>query len=143
MVSACLLGENCKYNGGNNQNPALIEILSGHMVIPVCPEMMGGLPAPRSPAEIVNGTVMNREGVSVDRAFRLGAERALELAKREQPELIVLQPRSPSCGVNEIYDGTFSSRLIPGQGVFADLAMKAGFDVMDIDEAIRYGAFFK
>ena len=94
--------------------------------------MMGGLPAPRSPAEIVNGTVMNREGVSVDRAFRLGAERALELAKREQPDLIVLQPRSPSCGVNEIYDGTFSSTLIPGQGVFAELLKKNNIKAIDV-----------
>ena len=70
MVSACLLGENCKYNGGNNRNPELLRLLSGHTVIPVCPEVLGGLPTPRIPAEIVNGTVMNREGSSVDAEFR-------------------------------------------------------------------------
>ena len=74
MVSACLLGENCKYNGGNNKNEELLRLLSGHTVIPVCPEVLGGLPVPRGPAEIVNGEVMTREGVSVDSAFRLGAE---------------------------------------------------------------------
>ena len=70
MVSACLLGENCKYNGGNNRNEELVRLLSGHTVIPVCPEVLGGLPVPRVPAEIVNGCVTNREGVSVDEAFR-------------------------------------------------------------------------
>lgn len=140
MVSACLLGENCKYNGGSNQNPELIQALSGQTVIAVCPEVMGGLPTPRTPAEICEGVVVNREGVSVDEAFRLGAKRALELAEREQPDMIILQPRSPSCGVNEIYDGTFSGRLIPGQGVFADLAIQAGFRVLDVDEALQQAA---
>lgn len=137
MVSACLLGENCKYSGGNNHNQKLIQSLSGHTVIPVCPEMLGGLPTPRAPAEIIDGVVMNCKGASVDEAFRLGAERALELAKREHPDMIILQPRSPSCGVNEIYDGTFSGKLIPGHGIFAYLAIHAGYDVMDVDEALE------
>lgn len=132
MVSACLLGENCKYNGGNNLRPELLRLLSGHTVIPVCPEVLGGLPTPRVPAEIVAGTVLNREGVSVDDAFRRGAEAALAIAKREKPDLIILQFRSPSCGVKEVYDGTFSGRLIPGRGIFAALAQAAGFRVMDI-----------
>lgn len=136
MVSACLLGENCKYNGGNNHNPELVQALSGHAVIPVCPEMLGGLPAPRTPAEIHEGAVVNRDGVSVDQAFRLGAKRALALAERERPDLIILQPRSPSCGVREIYDGTFSGKLIPGKGVFAELAIDAGYRVMDVSEAL-------
>ena len=80
MVSACLLGENCKYNGGNNRNPELLHLLSGHEVIPVCPEVLGGLSTPRVPAEIVNGVVINREGVSADEAFRQGAKKALEIA---------------------------------------------------------------
>ena len=83
MVSACLLGENCKYSGGNNLSPDLLRLLAGHTVIPVCPEVLGGLPIPRIPAEIVNGIVINREGVSVDGPFRLGASRALELARQE------------------------------------------------------------
>ena len=135
MVSACLLGENCKYNGGNNLRPELLRLLSGHSVIPVCPEVLGGLPVPRVPAEIVNGTVMNREGDCVDAAFRLGAEKALELAKQEQPDLIILQSRSPSCGVKQVYDGTFSGTLIPGEGVFAQLARQAGFQVADAEDA--------
>ena len=134
LVSACLLGDNCKYNGGNNRNEALLSLLSGHTVIPVCPEVLGGLPTPRTPAEIVNGTVTNRNGESVDEAFRKGAEEALKLAKQEQPDLIILQSRSPSCGVKQIYDGTFTGTLIPGQGIFAELAQKAGFRVVDVED---------
>ena len=134
VVSACLLGENCKYNGGNNRNEALIRMLSGHSVIPVCPELLGGLPVPRIPAEIVDGAAVRRDGVSVDDAFRRGAERALEIAKKEQPNLIILQSRSPSCGVKQIYDGTFSGTLIPGQGIFAKMASEAGFRVADAED---------
>ena len=137
MVSACLLGEHCKYNGGNNRNEKLLQLLSGHTVIPVCPEMLGGLPAPRLPAEIVNGCVTNREGISVDEAFRQGAEKALEIAWRERPDMIVLQSRSPSCGVKQIYDGIFSGTLVPGRGIFAEAAHKAGFRLMDADELLE------
>ena len=106
----------------------------GWREVPVCPEVLGGLPVPRPSAEIVNGTVMNVAGENVDAAFRLGAEKGLELAKREKPDLIVLQSRSPSCGVKQIYDGTFSGRKIPGQGLFAAAAAKAGFRVIDIED---------
>ena len=134
MVSACLLGENVKYNGGNNKNEMLLRLLSDHTIIPVCPEVLGGLSVPRTPAEIVNGEVINRNGESVDEAFRNGAEKALEIAKQEKPDLIILQSRSPSCGVKQVYDGTFSGTLIPGQGVFAKMAQEAGFKVMDIED---------
>ena len=134
MVSACLLGENCKYNGGNNRSPELLHLLSGHEVVPVCPEVLGGLPTPRAPAEIVNGVVINREGVSVDDAFRLGAKKAIEMARQEKPDLIILQSRSPSCGVKEIYDGTFSGKLVPGHGIFAEMALQAGFRVIDAED---------
>ena len=140
MVSACLLGDNCKYNGGNNRNEELLRLLSGHTVIPVCPEVLGGLPTPRVPAEFLNGCVTNREGVSVDGAFRKGAEKALEIAGREQPDLIVLQSRSPSCGAKQIYDGTFSGTLIPGQGIFAEMAHRAGFRVKDVEDILAEGA---
>lgn len=134
MVSACLLGENCKYSGGNNRNEKVLRYIEGHEVIPVCPEVMGGLPTPRSPAEIAGGMVMNKDGVNVDRQFRLGAEKALEIARREQIDLAVLQSRSPSCGVKEIYDGTFSGTRIPGQGIAAGLLAENGFRVMDAEE---------
>ena len=134
MVSACLLGENCKYSGGNNRHEKVLAFLNGHEVIPVCPEVMGGLPTPRPPAEIVCGTVINRDGVNVDKEYRRGAERALEIAQREQIDLAILQSRSPSCGVKEIYDGTFSGARSPGQGVTARLLSENGFAVMDAEE---------
>ena len=134
MVSACLLGENCKYDGGNNRNEALLEKLAGHEIIPICPEVAGGLPVPRIPVEIVNGRAVNRNGEGVDDAFRKGAEKTLEIAEREKPDLIILQSRSPSCGVNEIYDGTFTGKKIPGHGIFADMAISAGYNVIDAED---------
>lgn len=134
MVSACLTGENCKYNGGNNRNDKVMELYDGNEIIPVCPERMGGLPTPRLPSEIQNGVVMNRAGISVDREYRLGAERCLEIAEQEQPDRIILQPRSPSCGVKQRYDGTFSGRLIDGLGVTAQLLMEHGFRVIDVED---------
>lgn len=134
MVSACLLGENCKYSGGNNRNEKVLAYVQGHEVIPVCPEVMGGLPTPRVPAEIVCGVVINRAGVNIDREYRLGAQKALEIAKEKQIDLAVLQSRSPSCGTKEIYDGTFSGKRIPGQGVTAKLLGDNGFAVMDAEE---------
>lgn len=134
MVSACLLGENCKYNGGNNYSEKVAAYIQGHEVIPVCPEVMGGLPIPRIPAEIVNGIVTNREGRSVDTEFRRGAQIALGIAKKEQPDVIIMQSRSPSCGSKEIYDGSFSKRRIKGQGIFAAEVMAEGFSVIDVED---------
>ena len=134
MLSACLAGEMCKYSGGNNRNEKAVALFEGNEIVKICPEVMGGLPTPRSPAEIRNGVVVNREGKSVDREFRLGAERALEIARREKPDLIVLQSRSPSCGVKQRYDGTFTGTLTDGPGVTAELLMKHGFRVVDIED---------
>ena len=134
LVSACLLGENCKYNGGNNYSEKVAEFTKGHRVISVCPECLGGLPTPRVPAEIVNGVVTNREGQNVDAEFRKGAEIALNIAKEETIDVAVLQSRSPSCGVKQIYDGTFSKRVIDGQGVFAEMLQKHGFQLIDIED---------
>ena len=134
LVSACLLGENCKYNGKNNYSERVVKYLEGHEVIPVCPEVLGGLPTPRDPSEIVNGEVINWKGVNVDRQFREGAEEALLIAEENGIDLAVLQSRSPSCGVRQIYDGSFTGKLIPGQGIFAQLLEKSGFRVMDCEE---------
>ena len=134
LVSACLLGENCKYNGKNNYSERVAAYVAGHEVIPVCPEVLGGLPIPRDPAEIVEGVVTNCKGVSVDRQFRKGAEEALRIAEENGIDLAILQSRSPSCGVSRIYDGTFTGRLIPGQGIFAGLLQQHGYRVMDCEE---------
>ena len=134
MVSACLAGENCKYNGGNNRNEKVLQLMQNNEVITICPEQMGGLPTPRIPAEIRNGLVTARDGRIVDSEFRAGAEKCLEIARQEQPDLIVLQSRSPSCGVKQRYDGTFTGTLVKGAGVTAQLLMENGFRVIDVED---------
>lgn len=134
MVSACLLGENVKYSGGNNRHEKVLRYVEGHEVIPVCPEVMGGLPIPRAPGEIVDGVVRNEDGTSVDFEYRSGAANALEIAEKEGIGLAILQSRSPSCGVNQIYDGTFTGCKIKGSGVFAQLLKDNGFKVLDAED---------
>ena len=133
-VSACLLGENCKYNGGNNESKKLKDYVKGHTVVAICPEVMGGLPTPRDPAEIAGGVVRQKSGHSVDAEFRVGARAALKKLKDAGAELAILQSRSPSCGVNEIYDGTFTGRLVKGKGVFAAMLEKEGIWAVDVED---------
>ena len=134
MVSACLAGENCKYNGGNNRNGKVLRLMDANEVLTVCPEQMGGLPTPRVPSEIRDGVVTAKDGRNVDAQFRAGAAKCLEIAKREQPDLIVLQSRSPSCGVKQRYDGTFSGKLVDRAGVTAQLLMDNGFRCIDVED---------
>ena len=134
MVSACLAGENCKYNGGNNRNRKVVRLMEENDVITVCPEQMGGLLTPRVPSEIKDGVVTARDGRIVDMEFRAGAAKCLEIARREQPDLIVLQSRSPSCGVKQRYDGTFTGTLADGAGVTAQLLMENGFRCVDVED---------
>lgn len=134
VVSACLLGENCKYSGGNNRNERVLQYLQGHEVIPVCPEVMGGLPIPRAPAEIVDGIVRTEAGKSVDDEFRKGAQMALQAAVSGGAEVAILQSRSPSCGPKEIYDGTFSKTKVLGKGIFAQMLCDTGIQVIDVED---------
>ena len=136
MVSACLLGQKCKYNGGDNYDGRTAASFLGHELVAVCPELAGGLTVPRRPCEIVNGTVVNDRGENVDEAFRKGAEICLKIAVEEKIDMAVLQPRSPSCGARQIYDGSFTGRLIAGSGVFAGLLMEHGFKVVDAEEFV-------
>ena len=96
LVSACLLGENCKYSGGNNYNQAVCDFARGHQVVPVCPEVLGGLPTPRCPAEIVQGVVTNKEGINVDREFRAGQRKPLPLQKKMGWSLPSCNPAAPA-----------------------------------------------
>jgi len=140
LISACLCGINCKYDGGNNLHPYFREMLQRKEVIPVCPEQMGGLSTPRSPSEIYDGTgedvlkgcrrVINREGLDVTECFLRGAYKTLDIARRAGAECAILKSRSPSCGVGQIYDGSFRSRLKSGDGVTAALLKNNGIKVI-------------
>lgn len=143
MVSACLLGSCCKYNGGNNDCPELKEMLAEHELLPFCPEQMGGLPTPRVPSEIVGNRVLNAEGENVTTQFHIGALSAVAMAKEIKPDLIITQPRSPSCGAKQIYDGSFSKRLIPGQGIAVALLREYGFTVMDAEDFLEAGRKYR
>ena len=126
LVSACLLGENCKYSGGNNLAVGLAEALNAAemTIVPICPECMGGLPTPRVPAERLGEGVVNKIGEDVTEQFMKGAETALKIAKEYGCKYAVLKKNSPSCGCGTIYDGTFTGTLVEGDGVTAELLKK-------------------
>ena len=134
LVSACLLGRNCKYNGGNNFNEELVKLLESYEILPVCPEVLGGLSTPRKPAEIVNGVVRTKDGESYDQQFRKGASQVVDMIKNEKIAFAVLQSRSPSCGVRQVYDGTFTKRLIEGKGILAKELDCLGIRLIDSEE---------
>ena len=131
LVSACLLGVACKYSGGDNACPALLSAMknSGHTFIPVCPEVYGGLPTPRPPAERRGNTVLTENGDDVTAQYRRGAEVALQLAQLTGCTAAILKAKSPSCGRGVIYDGTFTHRKVPGDGVTAALLAAHGICV--------------
>lgn len=130
MVSACLLGRNCKYNGGNNLNEKVVAFLQGHEVIPVCPEEILGVP--RVPMEIVNGVLVNKEGTVVDEPIRRAVAAIVE--ENQDVELAILKSRSPTCGVKQVYDGTFSGKLVDGMGTLAQALQKKGIRVLDVED---------
>ena len=129
MVSSCLLGNNVKYNGKNNYAADIEKIKNKYNIIVVCPEVMGGLPIPRIPSEILNDRVVNKEGVDVTNNFYAGANIALELVKKYNIKKALLKEGSPSCGSNYIYDGTFSGTKVEGQGITAKELSKLGVKI--------------
>ena len=134
VVSACLLGENCKYNGGNNLCPGVLEYVRGKEVIPVCPEVLAGLGTPRVPIEILEDRVVTREGKDVTRALRGAVADILDRLAGENVECVILKSRSPTCGVKQVYDGTFSGTLTEGMGVLARALQEAGYRVIDAED---------
>lgn len=134
VVSACLLGENCKYNGGNNYSAAVAKFVEGREVIPVCPELLAGLGIPREPIEIVNGVVRRQDGTSVDEALRKAVEQILAQLEGQDIECVILKSRSPTCGVKQVYDGTFSGVLVDGMGVLALALQEKGYKVVDSED---------
>lgn len=146
LISACLCGINCKYNGTNNSHPYFLELLKQGELLPICPEQLGGLPTPRSACEIMGGSgaeviqgnaqVINKTGENLRSVFIKGAHESLQLAKQADISEAILQSRSPSCGCGKIYDGTFTGKLITGDGVTAALLKMNGIKVWN-DEAFK------
>ena len=129
LVSACLLGLCCRYDGASKPCPAVIEAARKHALIPVCPEIYGGLPTPRAPAERRGTRVIARDGTDVTPEFERGAQEALKLAKLFGARFALLKERSPSCGSGEIYDGSFAGVRVKGDGVAAALLKTHGVEV--------------
>ena len=134
LVSACLLGENCKYNGGNNYCQDMIRFAEGKEVIPVCPEMEAGYGCPRTPIEIVDGVLFDRDGKNVDAPMRKAIAAILQRMEGQEIACAVLKSRSPTCGVKQVYDGTFTGTLQDGMGLFAQALQEAGIPVIDSEE---------
>ncbi|MEG0830545.1 MAG: DUF523 domain-containing protein [Anaerovoracaceae bacterium] len=142
LISACLLGENCKYNGGNNRCQWVVDFAETHSYFSICPETRAGLPSPRPPAEIRGDQVVDREGKDLTEAFINGARDAFEdgqKAAQEAGEFIegaILKAKSPSCGCENIYDGTFTKKLVKGDGHLARLVKEKGIMVITEKENI-------
>ena len=130
LVSACLLGENCKYSGGNNYCAAVEQLKERYELIPVCPERDGGLPTPRVPSERLGDRVINKIGEDVTAQFRRGAELALQTALENRCRIALLKERSPSCGCGVIYDGSFTGTVAEGDGVTAQLLKQHNISIL-------------
>ena len=128
LISACLLGVCCRYDGASKPHPLAAALAERHILVPVCPEQLGGLPTPRPPAERRDGRVATQSG-DVTEQYRRGAEETLKLCKLFGCEVAVLKERSPSCGHGQVYDGTFSGALTAGDGVTAELLTTNGIPV--------------
>lgn len=129
LISSCLVGINCKYNGSNTLQEKLRDLMLSGIAIPVCPEMLGGLSAPREPCEIVDGKVVGKSGKDYTKAFHDGAQKVLAMCQSLGITKVILQSRSPSCGYGKIYDGTFTGSFVEGNGITADLLSKNGIKV--------------
>lgn len=130
LVSACLLGINCKYNGKNNRNERVLKLMEKHTLIPVCPEQLGGMQTPREPSERLGEKVVNKSGYDVTENYKRGAEEALRIAKLYGCKQAVLKEKSPSCGTDKIYDGSFSGTIADRAGVTVQLLRENGIEVI-------------
>ena len=129
LVSACLVGICCRYKGDGKRDEEIVALATEHTLIPVCPEQLGGLPTPRDPAEQQGASVISKTGREVTEQYERGAEAALNIAQLYGVRLAILKSRSPSCGSGQIYDGSFSGKLVPGNGKCAALLKKNGIRV--------------
>lgn len=134
LVSACLLGTPCRYDGKSKPVNSVINLKSKYELIPVCAEVLGGLPTPRIGAEIVKDRVLRADGVDVTENYKNGAQEVLKIARKNNCKIAILKSKSPSCGKNGVYDGTFTRTLINKNGILADLLIKNGICVLDETE---------
>lgn len=134
LVSACLLGVNCKYNGLNNLNHSICKLSEKFDLIPICPEVDGGLDVPRCPSEIKDGKVFMNNGNDVTSFFQKGAKTALDKAKGNNIKYAIMKEKSPSCGLRLIYDGSFSNKLINGNGICTKMLLENNIKVYSENE---------
>lgn len=134
LVSACLLGDNVKYNGGNNYDERIEKLKDYYDIVPICPEMFGGLTTPRIPSEIKGDSIINKEGKDVTFEFNKGAHKVINIVNFCHCKKAILMDRSPSCGVHKVYNGKFNGTLIDGMGYTAKLLKSKGIELYTIDE---------
>jgi uncharacterized protein YbbK (DUF523 family) len=137
LISSCLIGENVKYDGKNNFHQVAKSLYEKGLAISVCPEVLGGLSTPRISSEIVDCKVISKTGIDVTNEFDLGAKIALETAIKYRIKIAILQERSPSCGSHKIYDGTFTGKLIDGEGITTKKLRENGIKVITVEEYMR------
>ena len=138
LVSACLLGLRCRYDGKSKPNEAVLSLREAHTLIPVCPEQLGGLPTPRAPSEWQGAVIHNSKGEDVTVQYLRGAEEAVKLAELFGCRAAILKERSPACGHGEIYDGTFTNTRIPGSGAASKALLDAGVRVYGESEIAKF-----
>lgn len=134
LVSACLLGDNVKYNGGNNYDERIEKLKEYYDIVPICPEVFGGLSTPRVPSEIKGDSIINKEGKDVTYEFNRGAHKVINIVNFCHCKKAILMDRSPSCGVNKVYNGKFNGTLVDGMGYTARLLKDKGIELYTIDD---------
>ncbi len=137
IISACLLGTPCRYDNRSKPNKEVIALASRYELIPVCPEVLGGLPTPRIPAEICKNRVIRADGVDITKEYEKGAKIALEIAKKNNCKIAILKEKSPSCGYGFIYDGTHTKTLTKGNGITAKLFEENGIIIINERELYK------
>lgn len=137
LISACLLGEPCRFDGRSSNNEQLKQALQDKQLIPVCPEVAGGLPIPRPAAEILGNRVVREDGTDVTHYFEAGAQDCLESGVAQGATFAILKSRSPACGCGQVYDGSFTKNLIPGDGIFTRSLKEAGIQCFSDEDYLR------
>ena len=138
LISACLIGDKCKYDGKSNYNPLIKELLEYYELVPFCPEVEGGLKTPRDPAELKDGKVITSKGRDVTHQFEEGAEKAYNICMYLGIHYAILKDNSPSCGSTSIYDGSFKSKLIKGEGITTKYLKQRGIKIIPDTEIEKF-----